>query len=204
VKNAYLAVVTATCMVALSVARGQSSETPVSEATQAATQAGTPIEQLVAIAAKKTGKKFVLDPRVHANVVLIGGSAADLTYAEFLGVLEVYGYAAVEDGRYVRIIPNAGIRAQAIPTITAKDTRPGPEYVSEIVTVKNVSAAQLIPILRPLINQNGHMAAFPGANAVILVDRFENVRRLEGLIRTLDAAEMVKPRAATDNAEPQH
>jgi hypothetical protein len=40
--------------------------------------------------------------------------------------------------------------------------------------------------------------------AVILVDRFENVRRLEALIRTLDAAEMVKPRAATDNAEPQH
>jgi general secretion pathway protein D len=200
VKNAYLAVVTATCIAALPVAHGQSSETPVSEATQA----GVPIEQLVAIAAKKTGKRFVLDPRVHANVVLIGVAPADLTYAEFLGVLDVYGYAAVEDGRYVRIIPNASIRAQAIPTITAKDTRLGPEYVSEIVTVKNVSAAQLVPILRPMMNSNGHLATFPGTNAVILVDRFENVRRLEGLIRTLDAAEIVKPRAATDNAEPQH
>lgn len=78
-----------------------------------------------------------------------------------------------------------------------KDTLPGAEYVTEIITVKNVSAAQLIPILRPMVNQYGHMATYPGTNTVILSDRFDNVRRLEGIIRTLDA---VKP-TPTNNSE---
>src|SRR4029077_17683858 len=170
VKNTSLLAVLTGCVVFGSVAHGQNSETAASSVS---TQAGVPVEQLVALAAKKTGKKFVLDPRVHADVVLIGGAPADLTYPEFLTVLDVYGFAAVDDGKLVRIVPDAILRQQVTPTITAKDTRPGSEYVTEIITVKNVSAQNLIPILRPMVNQDGHMAAYPGANAVILSDRFD-------------------------------
>lgn len=140
-----LAVLTATSLVAASVAQGQSSDAVASSAT---TQAGVPIEQLVVIATKKTGKRFVLDARVHANVVLIGATPSDLTYLEFLTVLEFYGFAAVEDGKLVRIVPDANLRQYATPIITTKDTLPGAEFVTEIITVKNVSATQLIPILR--------------------------------------------------------
>jgi type II secretory pathway component GspD/PulD (secretin) len=52
---------------------------------------GVPIERLIATVAKKTGKKFVVDPRVRANVVLVGEEASELTYPQFLTVLEVSG-----------------------------------------------------------------------------------------------------------------
>jgi type II secretory pathway component GspD/PulD (secretin) len=198
-KNAYPAVLTVTCMAALSVANGQSSETPASSE---ATQGGVPIDQIIASAAKKSGKRFIVDPRVHANVLLIGGTPSDLTYPEFLTVLETYGYGAVEAGRYVRIVPDANLRQYATPTITAKDTFPGSEFVTEIITVKNVSAAQLVPILRPMVNQYGHMAAYPSSNTLMLSDRFDNVRRVEGIIRAFDAAETVKSHTGTDSAEP--
>jgi type II secretory pathway component GspD/PulD (secretin) len=193
-KACRLAVLSVACFVVGSGAHGQSSEAAASSSE--ATQGGVPIDQIVAIIAKKNGKRFVLDPRVRANVVLIGSTPSELTYSEFLTVLEVYGFAAVEDGKLVRIVPDVNLRQYATPIITAKDTFPGSEFVTEIITVKNVSAAQLIPILRPMVSQYGHMAAYPGTNTVMISDHFDNVRRLEGIIRTLDAE---KPRP-TDNS----
>jgi type II secretory pathway component GspD/PulD (secretin) len=200
VKKAYLMVLTVTCIAVMPFAHGQTSESET-PASSEVTQGGVPIDQLIVNAAKKTGKRFIVDPRVHANVILIGGSPSDLTYPEFLTVLEAYGYAAVGEGRYVRIVPDANLRAYVTPIITAKDTLPGSEFVTEIIAVKNVSAVQLIPILRPMINQYGHMASYPGTNTLMLSDRFDNVRRVEAIIRAFDAAEPVKPHAGTDNSE---
>jgi type II secretory pathway component GspD/PulD (secretin) len=91
---------------------------------------GVPLDRLIATVAKKTGKKFVVDPRVHANAVLVGQEPSEVTYPQLLTVLEVYGYIAVDDGGYVRILPDANARQEPIPTITSKDTRPASECVT--------------------------------------------------------------------------
>jgi len=200
-KNPHLLTLLTVIFLAIgTVAHGQGSETAASSASSGeVSQGGVPIDQIVAIIAKKNGKRFVVDPRVLANVVLIGGTPSDLTYSEFLTVLEVYGFAAVENGKLVRIVPDVNLRQYATPVITAKDTFPGSEFVTEIITVKNVSAAQLIPILRPMVSQYGHMAAYPATNTLMLSDHFDNVRRLEGIIRTIDSE---KPRPSDNSAIP--
>jgi len=146
-----LCLVAGICAAVPAAARSQASEAAVSSSAESA--AGGPLDHIVAVMARKTGKRFVLDPRVHASIVLVGTTPPELTYPEFLTVLEVYGFAAVESGRLVRIVPDANLRRYATPVITAKDSYPGAEFVTEILTVKNVSAAQLIPILRPMVNQ---------------------------------------------------
>jgi general secretion pathway protein D len=196
--NVYrLGVLTVVFLAMGTVGHAQSSEAPTGSSVE--TRGGVPIEQIVAVIARKDGKRFVLDPRVRANVMLIGSTPSDLTYAEFLTVLEVYGFAAVENGKLVRIVPDANLRQYATPVITAKDTFPGSQFVTEIITLKNVSAPQLIPILRPMVSQYGHMATYPSTNTLMLSDHFDNVRRLEGIIRTFDSEE---PRA-TENAATQ-
>jgi general secretion pathway protein D len=150
---------------------------------------GVPIERFIGMVAKKTGKRFVLDPRVHADVVLLGQEPYEITYAQLLTVLEVYGYIAVDDGVYVRILPDVMARQQPIPTITPMDTRPTSECVTEVIPLKYVSAAQLVPILRPMLPQYAHLAALSPANTLIVVDRFANVRRIEALARSLDIPE---------------
>jgi type II secretory pathway component GspD/PulD (secretin) len=178
--------------VAASVA---SAESPPS-ASPPPSDSSVPLERLIASVAKKTGKTFVVDPRVHADVVIIGRAPAEVSYAELLGVLDVYGFAGVEDSGFVRVIPDSAIKMQAVPTISPKDTRPASEYVSQIVTVKNVPAAQLVPILRPMIPQSGSMVAFSATNSLIIVDRFANLRRVEALIRALDSTPLSKSQAA--------
>jgi general secretion pathway protein D len=174
-------------------AQTASSEGTPPTASALRTEAGVPIERIIATVAKKTGKKFVVDPRVHANVVLVGQDPSEITYPQFLTVLEVYGYAAVDQAGYVQIVPDAMIRLEAIPTITSKDTRPASEYVTQIIPLKYISAPQLVPILRPMIPQQGHLAALPSANSLIIVDRFANVRRIEGLAKSLDTPEKKEP-----------
>lgn len=150
---------------------------------------GVPLERLIATVAKKTGKKFVVDPRVHANVVLVGQEPSEITYPQLLTVLEVYGYIGVDDGGYVRILPDANARQEPIPTITSKDTRPASEVVTQVITVKYISAAQLVPILRPMLPQYAHLVALPASNSLVVVDRFANVRRIEAVVRSLDTPE---------------
>ena len=178
-----------------------SAQTAVSASAPA--ESGVPVERLVAAVARKSGKTFVLDPRVHADVVIEGKTPTDLTYPELLDVLAVYGYATYDDGHFVRILPEASIRAEAIPTISARDTRPGAEFVAELIQVKNITAPQLVPILRPLVHSSGHLVAYPETQSLMIVDRFDNVRRIEGLIHALDSAGSGRARGAPDKAAPE-
>jgi len=185
-------VITAIC--GLMLAGGAVAQNSATESS-APSDAGVPIQHLVTIIAKKTGKRFVLDPRVRGNVLLLGEDPAEISYAEFLSVLAANGYGAVEDGKLVMLVPDISLRQYPTPIITSKDTRLPYEYVTELISVKNASAPQLIPILRPMVAQYGHLAALPGINTILLSDRFANVRRIEALIHAVDVPETAKPRS---------
>ena len=68
--------------------------------------------------------------------------------------------------------------------------------------------AQLVPILRPLLPQAAGLAAFPQTNSLVIVDRFANLRRIEGLIKALDNTPLSKSQTAVpasgENAATDH
>jgi general secretion pathway protein D len=78
------------------------------------------------------------------------------------------------------------VRQQPLRIVTGKESHPDAEYVTKTLTVKNVPAAQLVPILRPLLPQVGHLVAFPCTNMLMIVDTFGNVQRIEKLVQSLD------------------
>jgi general secretion pathway protein D len=78
------------------------------------------------------------------------------------------------------------VRALPLPMAAGKDTFPDAQFVTAVVPVKNTLAAQLVPILRPLMPTHGHLAAMPCVNSLVLVDNFANVKRLEKVIAPLD------------------
>jgi general secretion pathway protein D len=111
-----------------------------------------------------------------------------ISYSTFLTILRLNGLTAVVTESAVVIVPDVSIRQQAIPTITTLNEKlPDDQWVSFLMRVQHVSAAQLVPILRPMMPQSGHMAAFPEQNTLLFVDRFSNVRRLAGLVKSLDS-----------------
>jgi general secretion pathway protein D len=146
------------------------------------------IRKVVEAVSEVTGKTFILDPRVTANVTILSKTplSAEAFYAAFLSILEVYGYVAVTSGDVIKIIPDASARQK--PTLLSTDGAAPDDIVTQVIEVANIGAAQLVPILRPLIPQYGHLAAHPGSNMLIISDRAQNVERMVTIIHRIDLA----------------
>ena len=135
-----------------------------------------------------TGKNFIIDPRVRSSVTMLSSTpmSPEAFYEAFLAILEVHGYVAVPAGNVVKIIPDAN--ARQVPSIDLPDhvSATSDEIVTQVIDVKSVNAAQLVPILRPMIPQYGHLAAYPAGNLLIISDRAGNVNRMLHIIRRID------------------
>jgi general secretion pathway protein D len=164
---------------------------------------GVPFSKLIATVAKKTGKKFIVDPRVHGDAEIVGQDTSNISFSDLLTILHVYGYTAIESGGYVSVVPDAVARQVPTPQITGKETRPDAEFVTKVITVRNIPAVQLVPILRPMVPQMGHLAALPCVNKLIYVDTFANLQRLQAVIEALDVGEPYKPAKCDDGSAPQ-
>jgi general secretion pathway protein D len=146
------------------------------------------INQIIQAVGEVTGKNFIIDPRVNAKVTMLSSTpmSPEAFYQAFLSVLQVYGYAAVPAGKVIKIIPNTDVRQSPSIDLPANVSSTSDEIVTQIITMKNISAAQLVPLLRPLIPQQGHLAAYPAGNMLIISDRASNVARIMKIIERMD------------------
>jgi general secretion pathway protein D len=146
------------------------------------------ITQITEAVAAATGKNFIVDPRVRAQVTMISSTpmSPGAFYEAYLAILQVHGFIAVQAGEVIKILPDAN--ARQIPSVDLPDhvSATSDEIVTQVIDVKNVSAAQLVPILRPLIPQYGQLAAYPASNILIISDRANNVNRIIRIIRRID------------------
>jgi general secretion pathway protein D len=146
------------------------------------------ITQIIQAVGEVTGKTFIVDPRVNAKVTML--SPTPMTpaafYEAFLSVLQVYGFVAVPAGKIVKILPNTDQRQ--FPSIDLPDTvsSTSDALVTQVIPLKNLSAAQMVPLLRPLVPPYGHLAAYNAANMLIISDRASNVSRVVRIIQRMD------------------
>src|SRR5579885_366389 len=147
------------------------------------------ITQIVQAVAAATGKSFILDPRVRAQVTMYSSApmSAPAFYQAFLSILEVYGFIAVPAGKNIeKIVPDADARQMPSIDLPSHVSASSDEIVTQVIAVKNVSASELVPILRPMIPQYGHLAAYPPSNILIISDRASNVHRMMDIIQRID------------------
>jgi len=147
------------------------------------------LETVVATVADFTGKNFIIDPRVKGKVTVISSKPMNRNevYQTFLSLLEVHNFSAVPVGNVIKIVPSVNAKQMGGPDMLREDAQ-GDEIVTRVIEVKNVSAAQLVPILRPLVPQYGHMAAYAPTNVLIISDAASNVDRLLSIIDRIDVA----------------
>lgn len=145
------------------------------------------IRQIVEAVGEVTGKNFIIDPRVNAKVTMLSSTpmSPDAFYEAFLSILQVHGYVAVTTGDLIKIVPDATARQYPGPMGTTSAAG-ADDIVTQVIQVNNVGAAQLVPILRPLVPQYGHLVAHPGSNMLIISDRAANVNRMITIVRRID------------------
>ncbi|MCW9014210.1 MAG: type II secretion system secretin GspD [Gammaproteobacteria bacterium] len=148
------------------------------------------IRALISTVSKFTGKNFVIDPRVKAKVTIVSAKtmSEDEVYEVFLSILQVHGYAAVPVGNVIKIVPEVNAKQGPLP-VTIGNNNYGDQLITRVIMLDHVPAAQLVPILRPLVPQQGHLAAYNPTNTLIVTDHAANIKRLTQIIRNIDKPE---------------
>ena len=146
------------------------------------------IQELIKFVAEATDTTIVVDPAVKGKVKVVSSRPVSRTelYDLFLSILEVHGYTAVRSGGVVRVIQSKDARSAPVTVRDDEGRRGNDEYVTQVMRLKNISAAKLIPVLRPLVPQQAHMAAYAPSNAIIISDVASNIDRIAAIIERMD------------------
>ncbi|MFP4334144.1 MAG: secretin N-terminal domain-containing protein [Wenzhouxiangella sp.] len=147
------------------------------------------IRSLIQAVAEMTGRNIIIDPQVSGRVTVASSQplAGDEVWAVFQSVLQVHGYTAVSDERVTRILPDVDARQDGRVPVDGMQLA-GDEPVTRIITLEHVSAAEVSQLLRSLLPQSAYMAHHDPSNVLIIADRAANIRRIEAIVRRLDAA----------------
>ncbi|MEE4251383.1 MAG: type II secretion system secretin GspD [Alcanivoracaceae bacterium] len=149
------------------------------------------LQAFITQVAEMTGKSFVVDPRVRSrDVTVISRQAlsAEEVYELFLSVLQVHGYAAVPAGDVIKIVNNTTAKQSNLPLTQSRNIK-GEELITRVIPVLNSPVDELVPVLRPLVPQYGHLASVSSANALIISDHADNIVRMEAILALLDNAD---------------
>lgn len=150
----------------------------------------TDIQELIKFVADVTGATIVVDPSVKGKIKVVSSRPVNKSelYDLFLSILDVHGYTAVRTGNVIRVIPNKDARSSPVAVPSGELESINDEYVTQVIRLENISAAKLIPVLRPLVPQQAHMAAYAPSNAIIISDIASNIQRIVEIISRIDSS----------------
>jgi general secretion pathway protein D len=147
------------------------------------------IDTVVRAIGKISGRNFILDPRVKGTINIITSRpvSRSAVYPILLSALRLQGYAAIENGQVVKIVPEADAKLHAVPSGAAGiPVTNGERIVTEVFQIKFESAAQLLQVVRPLIAPNNTVSVYAGNNSLIVTDYAENIARIRRIIESID------------------
>ena len=150
----------------------------------------TDIQELIKFVAEVTDTTIVVDPGVKGKVRVVSNKPIPESqlYDLFLSILDVHGFTAVRSGNVVRVIQAKDARSSSLPVEAENASTVSDEYVTQVIRLDNISASKLIPVLRPLVPQQAHMAAYAPSNAIIISDTGANIRRITEIIQRMDTS----------------
>ena len=138
------------------------------------------VSQDIARFAKKT---IILDPRVKGKITIYSNASLDSeqVWDVYLRTIQVNGFSSVSDNGVVRIVPEN----EATRDKNDIDNQNG-NFLTAVIPLINRSAAEVIPMIKPITGRQSHLSSIPSINSVLLVDRLSNVNRIKSLLKDLD------------------
>jgi general secretion pathway protein D len=147
------------------------------------------LQAVVKAMSQMTGRNMLIDPRVRGQVTIVSARPMPIAgaYQVFLSALKAQGFTAVEGpGDAVRIIPVAEAKAAAPVNEQDGPPRGGEQVITHVAIGQHVAVAQLQNVLRPLMSPTSQLSVYDPANALVITDYADNVRRLLRIIEKID------------------
>jgi general secretion pathway protein D len=147
------------------------------------------ISTMVKFISDLTGKNFILDDRVKGKISVYSPSklSTEEAYNVFTSVLELKGFTVVQSGRVAKIVPSAVAKQSGFKLLPQGEQAPVNEsYVAQVIKLENITAQEAVAFLQPMVSKDGHLSAFGPGNLLLMVDSSINIRKLHGILQTID------------------
>ncbi|MGN6457755.1 MAG: secretin N-terminal domain-containing protein, partial [Achromobacter mucicolens] len=162
-----------------------------------------------------TQRNFLVDPRVKGKLTLVSDRPVDSAQALSMltGALRLQGFAIVDVDGVTRVVPEADAKLQGSAVVggagpagakpaagapAAAGRAPVPvsafakgggnsgEMLTRVFPLKYENAANLVPVLRPMVPPNNPINAYPGNNTLVVTDYADNLERIAAVIARID------------------
>ena len=156
--------------------------------------ANAEIEAVARTMATITGRNVVVDPRVKGQLTLITERAVPpmAAFQQFLAALRLQGFTVVESAGLYKVVPEADAKLQggsvSVSQGGATGGPAGGQIVTQIFKLNFENAANLVPVLRPLISPNNTINVNPGNNSLVITDYADNLQRLARIVAAMDVS----------------
>ncbi|WP_261423329.1 type II secretion system secretin GspD [Serratia quinivorans] len=152
----------------------------------------TDINEFINTVSKNLNKTIIIEPSVKGYISVRSYQNLDQEqyYSFFLSVLEVYGFAVVKMPNGVtKVIPAKNAKGMALPLIEDEGMADGDEIILRVVSLHNVPAKELAPLLRQLNDAaSGSVVHYDPSNVLLLTGRAAVINSLVAVIRNVDKA----------------
>jgi general secretion pathway protein D len=149
------------------------------------------ISVFIKFVSELTGRNFVIDEKVKGKVTVISPKkiAVEEVYRVFESVLDIYGFATVQAGEVIKVIPAVDARGKEVELrLNREAIQSEDRIVTQILSLKHASPDEMKKVLDPLISRNSIILSYAPTGMLIITDVLSNVKRLQEIVTALDVA----------------
>ncbi len=150
--------------------------------------ANAEIDSVVRAVSKITNRNYLVDPRVKGTLNIVTTKPVSPATAQDIlrSALRLQGFAVVDENGIMKVVPEADAKQHSVPVSKARSALRGDQLITQVFTVKNESATQLLQVVRPLVSANNTVTASAASNTLVVTDYAENVGRIARIIDAID------------------
>jgi general secretion pathway protein D len=146
------------------------------------------IEAVTRAISSMINRPMLVDPRVKGTITLYSERPVTMRegYQNYLAGLRGLGFAVVESGGLLKVVPEADAKLQT-GVVSVGPTEPrGDQIVTQVFKLSHENPNNLVAVLRPLISPNNTINANPGTSSLVITDYADNLSRIGKIIAALD------------------
>ena len=146
------------------------------------------IEAVTRAFAAMLDRGIIVDPRVKGSITVYSEQPQSVrdAYANYVAALRGLGFAVVESGGILKVVPEADAKLQTSTVSVGEVSTRGDQVITQIFPLRFENPNNLVAVLRPLISANNTINANPGTNALVITDYASNLQRISKIIAALD------------------
>jgi general secretion pathway protein D len=146
------------------------------------------VEAVTRAFAAMINRQIAVDPRVKGTITVYSEQPQSVAqaYQNYLSALRGMGFAVVEAGGLLKVVPEADAKLQTSTVSVGEVSRKGDTIITQIFTLRYENPNNLVAVLRPLISANNTINASPSSNSLVITDYAENLQRIAKIIAALD------------------